>query len=321
LSKFNKVISRFSTGYIKEGYRTEGGNAKLLIMTRKTSEARIEEAFLHFERDDETEIECKTKLGTVIRIERNCITQSLRTSVGIRNLDITEHCDYIAKIPYKKLSRVKTASGIRGKFEPDFWDTHQRTIEKLKSHLLLVRRINPYSPNTHLMAFFSSEPICPGDQLKAVPKFNLDQSRAMTVMFNSILFLAQFILLKEESTGRVIDVRSYDVGEADIYPDDSFIPTLIKIFDKYSQMEFPSLREQLDTHFDQRYKDFWSMERHGKPSLFSVLNNTVEPADIRLKFDLDVCKALGIDVTPYELTAVYEAIVKEMILTRGLTRD
>jgi hypothetical protein len=321
LSKFNNVVFRFSTDYIKEGYRTEGGNAKLLIMTRKISEARIEEAFLHFDRDDGDEIECQTKLGTVIRIERNCIIQSLRTSVGICNLDITEHCDYMARTPYKELHRVKTASGIRGRFEPEFWDTHQRTIEKLKSHLLMVRRINPYSPNTHLMAFFSSQPICPGDQLKAIPKLNLDQSRAMTAMFNSILFLTQFILLKEESTGRFIDIRSYDVGEMDIYPDDSCIPALVKIFDKYSQEEFPSLREQLDTHFDQRYKDFWTMQRHGQPSLFNILNNPVEPSDIRLRFDLDICKALGIEVTPDELIAVYGTIVKEMILTRGLTRD
>ena len=321
LSKFNKVVCKFPTDYIKEGCRTEGGNAKLLIMTRKTSKARIEEAFLHFDHDDGDEIECQTKLGTVVRIERSCITSSLRTSVGIRNLDITEHCDYMAYMPYKELSRVKTASGIRGRFEPEFWNTHQRTIEKLKSHLLVVRRINPYSPNTHLMAFFSSQPICPGDQLKAIPKFNLDKSRAMTTMFNSILFLTQFILLKEESTGRFIDVRSYDVGEMDIYPDDSCIPKLVQVFDKYSQLEFPSLREQLDTHFDQRYKGFWSMHRHGQPSLFSILKQPVEPSDIRLKFDLDICKALGIEVTPDELIAVYGTIVKEMILTRGLTRD
>jgi len=70
------------------------------------------------------------------------------------------------------------------------------------------------------------------------------------------------------------------------------------------------VRSSLDQHFDQRYKDFWSIQRHGQPSLFSVLNNPVEPSDIRLRFDLDICKALGVEMTPDELISVYGTIVK-----------
>lgn len=321
INKFSKVVHKLPTNYIKEGYRTEGGNAKLLVITRKISEARIEEAFLHFDNCEEEEIKCQTKLGSVIRIERSCVVPSLRTSVGIINLDITNNCDYIAYRPYKELSHVKMASGISGRFEPEFWSNHQKTLNNLKTHLLIVRRINPYSPNTHLLAFFSSQPVCPVDQLKALPKFNLNQSRAMSVMFNSIIFLTQFFLSKEESTGRFIDIRSIDTDEMNIYPDQSCISKLVKVFNKYSLLEFPSLREQLDTHFDDRYKDFWSRLRRGQPSLFDVLNNPVEPSDIRLQFDLDICKTLGIQIKPEELIVVYGTLVKEMILTRGLTRD
>lgn len=321
VGRFEGVVGKLPTDRVREGYRTEGGNAKVLIMTRRTSDARVEEAFLHFERAGDREIECRTTLGTTVRIERGCVKPCLRTAVGVVCLDVTERCDYMAYAPYRELSRVKRASGIRGRFERDFWEAHQRRVDRLGAHLLVVRRINPYSPSSHLMAFFSSRPICPTDQLKALPGFGLDESRAMAALFNSILFLVQFALLKEESTGRFIDIRSGDLAEMSIYPEESAVPELVKVFDRFSHTEFPSLGEQLDTRFAQRYKDFWSTQRDHKPPLLSVVADPVEPSDTRVRFDLEVSRALGVEVTRDELVAVYGAIVKEMILTRGLTRD
>ena len=68
-------------------------------------------------------------------------------------------------------------------------------------------------------------------------------------------------------------------------------------------------------------KDYWARQKTGQLSQFSLLNQAVEPSKIRMDFDLAVCKALKIDVTKYELTNVYGAIINEMIITRGLTRD
>jgi hypothetical protein len=44
-------------------------------------------------------------------------------------------------------------------------------------------------------------------------------------------------------------------------------------------------------------------------------------ADVRVEFDIAICNALGIDVAKTELLELYGILVKEMIITRGLTRD
>ena len=105
-----------------------------------------------------------------------------------------------------------------------------------------------------------------------------------------------------------------------IFPKKEKIKKLAKIFDKFSNNKFPSLREQLDQNFDQRYDAFWQERRKGQKSLFS-LKQPVDPSKLRMDFDLEVCKALGIPVTKDELHKIYKVLVEEMIITRGLTRD
>lgn len=107
---------------------------------------------------------------------------------------------------------------------------HQRYLESIQAHLVIVRRMNPYSPNTHLIAFVSDRPACPGDQLACMPADNVDLSRALCVLLNSCLFLAQFFLLKEESTGRFLHIRTYDLGEMYLYPETENIPQLFEVF-------------------------------------------------------------------------------------------
>lgn len=67
---------------------------------------------------------------------------------------------------------------------------------------------------------------------------------------------AQIFLLKEESTGRYIDIRLYDLREMNLVPPNDSIESLATVFDKYSKINFPSLREQFDESFDRRYKEF-----------------------------------------------------------------
>ncbi|HEC92004.1 MAG TPA: hypothetical protein ENI51_03265 [Candidatus Atribacteria bacterium] len=105
-----------------------------------------------------------------------------------------------------------------------------------------------------------------------------------------------------------------------IFPKKNVVKKLAKIFDKFADKEFPSLREQLDTDFDNRYKVFWLEMRKGQKTFFS-LDQQVNPSEIRLNLDLSVCKALNIPTSKEELKNVYGTIVKEMIVTRGLTRD
>ncbi len=321
--KFKGVIDKFPAEYVREGYRSEQGIAQFLFLTRRIVDARVEEAFLQFDHDSGSEITAQSKLGTTYYIERSALVPSLRTPIGLRTLDIGGMTDYIARQTYRELRRVQRACGFKGGLLPTFWESHQRTIEAISSNLVTVRRMNPYSPQTHLLAFVSESRICPGDQLASIAEKDPRIARALCVVLNSCLLLTQFFLLREESTGRFLHIRSYDFYEMTLYPKAEHIGALHAVFEKYRGVEFPSLREQLDTNFVDRYKEFWQQAR-GKAhqsGLWTVGSKSVEPSKARVEFDLDVTRALGVKVSEDELREVYAAIVNEMIATRGLTKD
>jgi len=60
-------------------------------------------------------------------------------------------------------------------------------------------------------------------------------------------------------------------------------------------------------------------ERKGQESLLPP--PPVEPHPLRLEFDMDVVKAVGANLDREDLLKAYEAIVWDMIVTRGLRRD
>jgi len=147
-------------------------------------------------------------------------------------------------------------------------------------------------------------------------------ANAVCTVLNSSLFWAYFFLLKEESTGRYINIRFYDLYEMPLYPREDQVEALHDVYDSYATETFPSLREQFDARFDDRYNEFWERQTHPDiRRLWTVLEAPLEPAEVRLAYDIDVARALGVRVTKAELLRLYEVFVKEMILTRHLTRD
>jgi hypothetical protein len=95
---------------------------------------------------------------------------------------------------------------------------------------------------------------------------------------------------------------------------------LASVFDDFAHEQFPSLKEQLDADFDDRYNAFWLEIKKRQKTLFSTASK-VAPSKIRLDFDIAICKALGINVTEDELVDIYKVLVQEMIATKGLARD
>jgi hypothetical protein len=319
--KFKGCMEKLPNDYVREGLRSERGMARFLFLTRKMGGGRDEEAFLSFQKDSNNEITATSSLGTEFEIEKSVLSPSLRTGIGLDNLDVGKTCDYIARQPYRALRQVQRASGFEGKIPSGFWQSHEKTVDRNSGYLLTSRRINPYSPNTHLFAFVSDVPICPGDQFKSINENDLGTCQALGVILNSAFFWSQFMLLKEESTGRFLDLRAYDLYEMLLKPSKTALPALTNVFFEYKNAIFPSLREQFDLDFDPRYKEFWDLRKHKQASLLSYLNQPVRPSAVRINFDLAVCKALGIDMDAQILTELYGVIVKEMIITRGLTRD
>jgi hypothetical protein len=324
VEKSSGCLRRFPPDCLRTGYRPDRNVSSFLFLTRDTHPSRTEQAFLTFHEEERDAICARSTLGVEYVIEKDALVPSLRTGVGLRSLSIQGQWDYIAGRPYKALRRVLKGSNFRppkGFSWQRFWQTTDHQVDAVTTQVAAMCRFNPFSPNTHLIAFGCDEPFSPSDLLNVVKDPSPDRAKALCVLFNSSLFLAQFFLLKEETTGRYLHVRLHDLYEMSLYPDDAVVPALVDVYNRFSQEEFPALREQLDQDFDQRYDEFWKLQRTQQPSLFSILSHPVRPSQVRLDFDLAVCQALGVSVTADDLREVYGAMVKEMIVTRGLQRD
>jgi len=324
LAPFAKRLRPLKKGYFHEGFRpVPEGVSKFLFITRDLSNTRTEKAFLTFGRDSRSTIRAASPLRATYEISREHLRPTLRTPVGLARMNISGLHDYVAHEPYAQIDRVLAAAGFdRSSLDWDeFWSGVPTSLEATKTRLVVCHRINPFSPALHLVAFYSEEPLYPSNQMNVVLEEDPTRAKALCALLNSAVFLAQFLLLKEESTGRYINIRFYDLEAMRLAPSPRAVPGLAGVFDRFSEREFPPLRYQLDSSFDERYRELQIVERRKQLTLPPILGTQVRPADVRLAFDLAVCRALGVRVTRKDLLGLYSIIVQEMMLTQGLKRD
>ena len=328
VQKFSNILNNPPASYFKEGFRpVPRGVSKFLFLTREIDSSRVQESFLRFKNTNEKtdSIIVHTFTGqTKYKVRKEHFYPTLRTAVGISTMDITKQHDYIALESYEELDEILQLS----KFIPperwdwrEYWQKVREELKKVKTKIVVVRRINPFAPSTYLSAFFSDEYFSPSNQLNVVCEENEEIAKAFCVIMNSVIFWAQFFVLKEESTGRFIDIRFYDLEQMKLIPTRKVIPCLVEVFNKWKNISFPPLRLQFDTNFDTHYNAFWNSLKSDQQTLPLFKQIQFEPSLERIEFDKDVCKALGLNVTEDDLRKVYEAITKEMIITRGLRKD
>jgi len=316
-----RIFSEFPREYFKEGYgpRPEGVS-KIMFITNPIRECRIEEAFMVLDRDLGEKLVAKTIVGIQrFILSKEHFIPSLRTPVGLSTMDITNTYDYVAKEPYEYIDKIIELSAFKKTLQSDYWNKIKKEFERSKSFAGVVRRINPFSPNQHLIAFCSQKPLVFSDTLHAINESNENIAKAIVVLLNSIFFLASFFQMKEESTGRYIDIRQYDLFGTKLYPSPEQVNKLVNVYEKYKEIDFPPLRDQIDKRFNERYKSFWNLEKEGQKTLIPL--DEVKPHELRLKFDMDVIKAVGAKLTEKEVIEAYKAIAEDMIITRGLKKD
>jgi type I restriction-modification system DNA methylase subunit len=315
-----RLFKAFPEGYFKEGYRLEKGYSKFMFITRP-GRGRLKEAFLRLESED-TNIIATTPAGVQkFKFSKEHFLPALRTPVGLTKMDVTNLCDYIAKEPYEDMDKVMKLAGLdKEELRVDYWETYvEREFRRASTYVALVCRINPYSPDQSLIAFSSQRPLIASDLFNVVDEGSEGVRKALTVLFNSIFLLAYTFCHKEETTGRYIHVRKHELYEMKLFPSRDQVERLVKVYEKYKDKEFPPLREQLDKYYDLRYEDFWNRQRRQETLIKPPPK--IEPHELRLEFDLDVVRSVGSSLTREDILKAYEAIVWDMIITRGLRRD
>jgi len=167
-------------------------------------------------------------------------------------------------------------------------------VSKKKTYLAISRRVNPYSPNTSFLAIFNSQKFVPSDG--AFKLFKVEEEKYAKILclsFNSIHYLIQFFRNKEETTGQYSTIRSDDLVLIDIINPEKLseqeIQTLLTLFEKIKNVEFPSLMEQLQ-------KRFWA----------------------RVELDKTILKVLGLTDREIDewLPKIYDTLIEEMRVMR-----
>ncbi|MEM3489733.1 MAG: N-6 DNA methylase [Nitrososphaerota archaeon] len=326
-NKLESILDKPDKDIVREGYRPVPASvSSFMFLTREIDEARTEMAFLRFKKESNTKVDAYTNMGIHLPIEKSSLLPSLRTGVGLRKMNVSNSLDYVANKPYVHLDEVKKAAGIksrRGVSTNSFWKNVNQELKRVSTKIVILRRIGLSSPNQHLISFYSEVPFSPSNTLNVITETDEAKAKALTVLFNSIVFLSQFFLLKEESASRWADIRFYDIAEMNIIPkDENTYRKLTEIFDRYANVEFPSIAEQMDRNFYKRYDFFWeSMRKRGIQETLEQDVKKCMPAELRIKYDLEVCNSIGLNVTEEELLQIYCDIADDLIVSRGLKRE
>ena len=323
IEEAERLFDTFPKGYFKEGYGPRPENSSKFMFITRPGEGRDKEAFLTLENETSDTIIARTPVGVQkFAFSKKHFLPALRTPVGLKKIDVSISHDYVAKEPYENMDHIMKLSDFKAieKINEKYWKEYiRREFERASTYLTVVRRVNPYSPQQSLLAFNSRKLLIVSDLFHAINEPNETIRKAVAVLLNSIFSLAYIFSSKEESTGRYIDLRQYDFYAMKLYPRKEQVNKLVAIYEKYKNKEFPALREQLDIYFDTRYEVFWMQEREKQRPLIHI--PPIEPHPIRLEFDLEIAQAVGSNLTKEDIIRAYEAIVWDMIITRGLRKD
>jgi len=274
---------------IIEGFHTSpAGLSQITFVTRPVDESRVKKAFLVLKKEDEHKLCLSVGKGaSEIIVSKDRFVPALRTGTGIKTVDIADKHDYIAVEEYEGYETVKLLSKWT---KPVGWSSIKSEATDKKTYLAFIHRINPYSPNTHLLAFYSDKQFVPSDVLKKIDVENAEEAKILSIVLNTTFFLAQVFLFKEEATGTYPNVRTDDLINMYILNfhklEKEEKEELLKLFEEIRHTEFaPSIEKQLKDRF-------WA----------------------RVKMDKAILKILGFDEKEAEswLDKVYDALLKEM---------
>jgi len=284
--------------WFAEGFHTSPqGLSQVVFLTRASHDSRIAEAFILLKDDEGKSVRGTIEaLGEELVIDKKNVLPSLRTLTGMMRFDISGIHDYVAVAPYAKVNNIIKFSKLKTK-EVD-WSRIATECNDRLTNLAIARRINWYSPNVAHLAFYSDQPFSPSDQLKVVRTKNKEDAKIMTLAMNSTLFLLELFTLKEETTGRYLDIRVEDLVHTRVLDPAKLTKVerthLLRLFDELGRIEFPGFRPQFKERFH-----------------------------ARVKLDTEMLKMMGFNATEIRelLPKLYDLLYEEMMKIRRLKKD
>jgi hypothetical protein len=289
-------LSNLQFDMMKEGITSPKGLGQIVYVTQPLDESRVKRAFLVLEKDMKEELATKIKDASIsIKIPRNVTQPALRTSTGIRKIDITKDYDYIVRKDFSDFAKVLTLSKWKGKFD---WRLINKKIERLgETRLVIPDKIRLSSKNTYVLGIYSDDPLILSNLFFTFKDLNQEKCKILCLSLNSVVTLSQFMSLKAETLGGYIRLSANDwsltkqIDYDKLNKKDKEI--LLGLFDEVRNVEFPSIVEQLKNRF-------WA----------------------RVKMDKIILQILGFNNLEIEkwLSQVYDSLVNEFKAIKGMER-
>ncbi len=261
-------LDNFNIDIIENGfpYRPRGVTDAVFI-TRPSDESRIRNTKVIIIEDTNEFVNVGVKEVPkeifLYKFKKDYLYPALRTITGIKKFLINENdIDYILSkqdenywVELKKIGLdIPDMLSIIKKGK-NHWKEHlKNNIIPEGTHLIIPDKINLSSPNTYFISIFSEIPLkCVGSTLWYFKQLSIEESKILVLYFNSVISLIQFIMFKAETLGTYSRALKNDWAQFKILNINKLTEMekhiLLKLFEKISSIEFPSIIEQLENRF------------------------------------------------------------------------
>lgn len=188
------------------------------------------------------------------------LVHAFRTPSGIPNINVKNLRDFLIIAEFPKIKEV-LASYIdksKGDIKLNFLKKWVPHCERRSSNLFHSRRVNLSAPGTKLLGFYSSPLRVPTKLLWSIREQDEETAKIIALWYNSSFHLLQILINRIETEGAFIEIGKYTFKSfriIDPYAINSEEKKqLINLFESIEEIEFPSILEQLKSHFKWRVK-------------------------------------------------------------------
>lgn len=193
-----------------------------------------------------------------VKIPLTCLTKALRRFSYVNTIDAEQTLDYLILKPFKGLDEMAYSvipANIRANFNEEVVESWKEKFERKRAHLLLGRRLYLSAPGTCLIAFYLDKPTV-GIDLWSLRGLDKNDAKILSLWLNCTFNILQLLYMGVACEGPWMKLHGYMMDRL-LVPNpkkltESERDQILGVFDKVSRVEFPSIREQLETGFRAR---------------------------------------------------------------------
>lgn len=251
-----KKLMKINTENLMEGFHTSPkGLSQIVFVTDPLDKSRTTRSSLIFDKQDGKKIFFVLEgTSNSFSTDKANTVKALKTVTGLKSIDITKLNDTLLLDKFSGFEKVVAVSDYQIKDRFD-WASVRKRIRNKDTYVTIFRRFNPYSPNTHVLSFYSDTPFVPTDALK-IYKCNKEEAVFICAFLNSSIALLKLLQNRQQTTGQYIDTKEDDLINFDLLNVEELTnedkSKLVNVFNKIKNSEFPSLMEQFEKGFQPR---------------------------------------------------------------------